>query len=357
MAAKTVFRIIDANFNRAREALRVIEEYCRFVLDHKGLCARTKQLRHALCGALSGLDNLQLLSCRDTAGDVGTDLRVDQQLTRTSLESCLTAAAKRLPEALRALSELIQTFDPDMAARVEQIRYQAYTLEKDIAVLGLPLVKYGVVRLYVLVTSDSQAEVLRLTRQCAAGGADCIQWRAKQSSDKDRVEIGKAFVSVCRESEVVSIINDRVDIAVSTGADGVHLGRDDLPVHEARSLQSAPLIIGKTTHNLPELAESCQEAPTYVALGPAFATSTKPDLPAAGLDYVRAGVKEISGRDLGHVAIGGITLDNLDDVLKTGVRTVAVCAAVTQASDPEEACRRFKEKLLSSESRVQSPES
>ncbi len=122
MTSKTVLRIIDANFNRAREAMRVIEEYCRFVLDHKGLCARTKQLRHALCSALSGLDNLQLLACRDTAGDVGTDLKVEQQLTRTSLESCLTAATKRLPEALRALSELIQTFDPVLAARVEQMR-------------------------------------------------------------------------------------------------------------------------------------------------------------------------------------------------------------------------------------------
>ena len=97
----------------------MIEEYCRFVLDHKGLCARSKQLRHALCGALAELDNQQLLACRDTTGDVGTDLTVDQQLTRTSLESCLTAAAKRLPEALRALSELIQTFDPALASRLE----------------------------------------------------------------------------------------------------------------------------------------------------------------------------------------------------------------------------------------------
>jgi thiamine-phosphate pyrophosphorylase len=345
MTSKTVLRIIDANFNRAREAMRVIEEYCRFVLDHKGLCARTKQLRHALCSALSGLDNLQLLACRDTAGDVGTDLKVDQQLTRTSLESCLTAAAKRLPEALRALSELIQTFDPVLAARVEQIRYQAYTLEKDIAVLGLPLVKYGRVRLYVLVTSDSPAEVLRLTDQCARGGADCIQWRAKQLSDNKRLEIGRAFVSVCAEATVVSIINDRVDIAVATGADGVHLGGDDLPVHEARALQSAPLIIGKTTHNLQELAEAAEDQPTYVALGPAFATPTKPELQAAGLGYIRDGLEKIGGRDLGHVVIGGITEANLDQVLDAGAKTIAVCSAVTHAPDPAEACRHLKERL------------
>ncbi len=342
---KTVYRIIDANFNRAREALRVIEEYCRFVLDHKGLCSRTKQLRHVLCGALSELDNQKLLACRDTVRDVGTDLTVDQQLKRTSLESCLTAAAKRLPEALRALSELIQTFDPTLAMRVEQIRYQVYTLEKDIAVLGLPLVKYGGVQLYVLVTSDTREEALRLTRECAQGGADCIQWRSKTLGDKVRVEVGKAFVSICREHEVISIINDRVDIAEATQADGVHLGLDDLSVEHARGLQSAPLIIGKTTHNHQELTEACKEKPTYVALGPAFATSTKPDLQPSGLDYIRTGLHRIRTQDLGHVVIGGITETNLEQVLEAGAKTIAVCAAVTQSPDPAEACRRLKERL------------
>jgi thiamine-phosphate pyrophosphorylase len=345
MMPKTVYRIIDANFNRSREALRVIEEYCRFVLDHKGLCARTKHLRHALCGALSELDNQKLLACRDTVKDVGTNLTVDQQLKRTSLESCLTAAAKRLPEALRALSELIQTFDPALAVRVEQIRYQAYTLEKDIVVLGLPLVKYGSVQLYVLVTSDIPEETLRLASQCARGGADCIQWRAKQLSDKERVDVGRAFVSICREHEVISIINDRVDIAEATQADGVHLGLDDLSVEDARGLQSAPLIIGKTTHNHQELAEACKENPTYVALGPAFATSTKPDLQPSGLDYIRTGLHQIRTQDLGYVVIGGITEANLDQVLETGAKTIAVCAAVTQSPDPEDACRRLKERL------------
>jgi thiamine-phosphate diphosphorylase len=159
------------------------------------------------------------------------------------------------------------------------------------------------------------------------------------------VEIGRAFVSVCREHDVVSIINDRVDIAVATGADGVHLGLDDLPVSDARALQSAPLIIGTTTHNLHELKDACAEQPTYIALGPAFATSTKPDLEAAGLDYVRAGLQQMKALDTGHVVIGGITEANLAQVLETGAKTIAVCSAVTRAKDPEGACRRFKERL------------
>ena len=77
---------------------------------------------------------------------------------------------------------------------MEQIRYQTYTLEKDIAVLGLPFVKFGRVKLYVLVTSNMPGEVIHLTEQCAQGGADCIQWRAKQISDKERVEVGRDFL-------------------------------------------------------------------------------------------------------------------------------------------------------------------
>ena len=345
MTQKNAYRIIDANFNRAREGLRVIEEYCRFVLNHKPLCTRTKQMRHALCGAMSKLDNQQLLACRDTVGDVGTDVTVKQQMTRTSLESCLTAAAKRLPEALRAMSELIQTFDPSLAAQIEQIRYQAYTLEKDISVIGLPFVKYAQVRLYVLVTSDSPDEVLRLTKTCAMGGADCIQWRAKQLSDRQRMRVGRDFVSLCRDQGVVSMINDRVDIAVGTGADGVHLGLDDLSVTDARALQASPLIIGATTHNLVELKDACAQQPTYVAFGPAFTTTTKPDLQPAGLAYVKQGLEFIQGKDVGHVVIGGITEANLDQVLATGARTIAVCSAVTRASNPAQACQTLKSRL------------
>jgi thiamine-phosphate pyrophosphorylase len=345
MLERAAARIIDANFNRAREALRVIEEYCRFVLNHPGLTARTKQMRHTLCRTMDGLNGDQLLTCRDTVGDVGTCTRIPKQFVRTSLEDFLIAGCKRVTEALRALTEVIQTDNPSMAQVVEDLRYQAYTLEKDIVAFGRPIEKFRRCRLYVIITCDVPENVISLTQKLTEGGADCIQLRNKQLADQSRFLLTREFVNLCKAAKVLSIVNDRVDLAVACQADGVHLGLEDLPIEAARRLQMEPLIIGKTTHTHTELTDACAENPTYIALGPAFATSTKPGLPTAGLDYIRQGLDLLKPTGLGHVAIGGIRMDNIDQVLATGVRTIAVCQAVTQASDPTGACRMLKERI------------
>lgn len=324
-----------------------MEEYCRFVLNHPGFTARTKEMRHRLSRSLGELAGDQLLTCRDTEGDVGTHTRVPQQMARTSLEDSLAAGCKRVTEALRALTEVLKTDDPSLAQAIEDLRYQAYTLEKDIVVFGRPVEKYRRCRLYVIITSDTPAEVLALTQKLCVGGADCIQLRSKQLVDQARFQLTQQFVKLCRTAQVLSVVNDRIDLAVACQADGVHLGLDDLPVAAARRLQTEPLIIGKTTHNPAELAEACAENPTYIALGPAFATGTKPGLTPAGLDYIKQGLNTLASTGLGHVVIGGITMDNVDQVLDAGAQTIAVCQAITQAPDPTGACRRFKERICS----------
>jgi len=345
MTERAQYRIIDANFNRAREALRVIEEYCRFVLDHAGLSGRAKAMRHRLSASIGQLDSDRLLACRDTVGDVGTGLSVEGQLARRDLEDCLTAACKRLTEALRVLAEVIHAQDPAVAQTIEAIRYEAYSLERDIGMLALPRRVFGKVALYVVISSNLPAEVLPRTAQCIAGGADCVQLRCKHLPDRPLLALAREFVRMCRDSGVVSIINDRVDLAVASDAHGVHLGSEDLPVGVARGLAHRPLIIGATTHTMEDLERTCKEGPTYVAIGPVFATPTKPDLTPAGLGYVRQAVGRLAGTGISHVAIGGITVENIDQVLQAGARTIAVCSAIMAASDPTAVCRRLKERL------------
>ena len=91
---------------------------------------------------------------------------------------------------------------------------------------------------------------------------------------------------------------------------------------------------------------ACEERPTYAALGPVFATATKPTAPAVGLDYVRQAKEILAETGIGNVAIGGITLDNVEDVLEAGADAIAVCAAVTKAKDPAKACRALKDKII-----------
>jgi thiamine-phosphate pyrophosphorylase len=339
------YRIVDANFNRAREAARVIEEFCRFVLNSTHLTERAKRFRHELSACLGRLDTGRLIAGRDTLGDIGVGARVDVQLERATLEDSFTAACKRLTEALRVLTEVIRVHDYPLAQNIENFRYTAYTLEKDIILFSRTSEKYRRVGLYIVITSDLPGEVLSLTGKCARAGADCIQLRAKNMPDDRLFALAVEFVKMCRDMGAVSVINDRVDIAVAAEADGVHLGQNDLPVKQARALQLAPLIIGKSTHSLDQLRAACQERPTYVGLGPVFATDTKPTAPAVGLHYVTQAQSVLADTGVGHVAIGGITLDNIEEVLGAGARAIAVCAAVMKAADPAAACRALKQRI------------
>jgi thiamine-phosphate pyrophosphorylase len=342
---RAVYRIIDANFNRAREAARVVEEFCRFALNSAALTGRAKKLRHELSACIGQLDAGRLLSSRDTSGDVGAGETVDKQLRRNELKDCFTAGCKRLTEALRTLTETTQTLDRSIAETIEKLRFEAYALEKDIVLFSEPAEKFKRVGLYVIISSNLPVDCLALTQQCVAGGADCIQLRAKKIDDAKLFAVAVEFVKVCKSAGVLSIINDRADIAIATGADGVHLGQDDLPVEQVRRLQASPLIIGKSTHSLEQLNSACGEYPTYVSLGPIFSTVTKPAVEAVGLDYVREGTKQLANTGIANVAIGGITVDNVEDVLEAGAGSIAVCSAVTQAKDPTAACRTLKKKI------------
>jgi len=338
-------RIIDANFNRAREASRVIEEYCRFALNSGPLTERAKKLRHELSASVGKLDAGRLIAGRDTLGDVGVGIKVDKQLTRGSLMDCCTAGCKRLTEALRALAEVIRIDNEPVAKEIEKLRYDAYTLEKDIVLFSDTSTKFKGVRLYIVITSNLPDEVFSLARECAAGGADCIQLRAKDIEDDRHFALAVELVKICKDAGVVSVINDRADIAVAAEADGVHLGQNDLPVEQARKLQLIPLIIGKSMHSLRQLNAACAEKPTYVSLGPVFPTATKPTAQAVGLEYINDVTKVLAGTGICHVAIGGITQDNVKEVLDAGAESIAVCSAVTKASDPAAACRAFKNKI------------
>lgn len=345
----SAYRIIDANFNRAREAARLIEEYCRFYLNSAPLTARAKQIRHQLCTAVGRLDAIGLISSRDTAGDVGIGQVVDKQLRRTNLTDSFTAACRRLAEALRVLAETISPIDDTTASEIEKMRYSSYSLEKDIVLFGDSAKKIRKVRLYVVITSNLPAEVFPLAQSCISGGADCIQLRAKSIEDDKLYAMAAEFVKICSDGGVLSIINDRADVAAAAGADGVHLGQNDFPPHAARKLAAKPLIIGKSTHSPKQLKSAIDETVNYVSLGPVHSTPTKPTAKAVGLDYVSKGITILEETGIGHVAIGGINIENVDEVLKTGAKAIAVCRAVTEVENPKMACQLLKEKILSFE--------
>jgi thiamine-phosphate pyrophosphorylase len=346
---QAVYRILDVNFNRAREAARVMEEFCRFVLCDETLSGRCKQIRHRLCAAFGAIDAGRMLASRDTEGDVGRGLSVEGQMGRADLAECFTAAVRRLGEAMRTLAEVAQAVNREASAVFEQLRFEGYAVEKDAMLAWAPKARFHGVRLYVLVTVGAESDrqkALDLVARCAEGGANCIQLRAKGVADGDLYSMSRDFVKICREAKVMSILNDRPDVAVACDADGVQLGQEDLPVAAVRAIQRKPMIVGVSTHNPAELRAAIEQGADYVGIGPAFASPTKPQVPVAGLDYLRAAIAMLKETPVGHVAIGGISRENLAEVLTCGVRAVAVGSAVTEASDPMQECRKIKQALV-----------
>ena len=343
---RAIYRIIDANFNRAREAARIVEEFCRFVLDCAPLASRAKQVRHELSAAIALLDSGQLIASRDTLGDVGCNIEVDGQLKRADLQDCLSAGCKRLTEALRVLAETTQTIDSSIAKRLELLRYTCYTLEKDIIIFGIPAEKFKSVRLYVLIGGHNIDDISRLAKNCITGGADCLQFRVKNFTDIQYLAAAKKVVQICKDAGAISIINDRIDMAIASDADGVHFGQDDLPIAAARKMQLKPLIFGKSTHSISQLRQALAEEPHYVGLGAVFPTDTKENVEIAGLDYINKAVEILKKTSVGHVAIGGINFENIDKVLAAGAKTIAVSTAVNKTDNPKAMCRALKDKIL-----------
>ncbi len=335
--------MIDANANRAREALRVMEDYARFALNDGELSGRLKTLRHALAAALARLNADSAILCRDTPGDVGTAIKTDRELARESLAEVVVAAGKRLSEALRVLEELGKTKDPAAARQIETLRYEGYAIEQTLARAARQAGRFADVRLYVLLTEKLCRLPWEQTLDAIlAGGAHCVQLREKELTGAELLRRARIVADKCRTAGALSIINDRPDIALLAGADGVHLGQTDLPCAAVRQLVGHDLIVGVSTERLDQAHAAVRDGATYVGVGPMFPTSTKDKPRLAGPAYARQAVADLP---VPCVAIGGISAANVGELLAVGVRCVAVCASVIAADDPAQRCRELRRQL------------
>lgn len=337
-----VLRILDANANRAREALRVMEDYARFVLNSPGLQAELKGIRHDFTGALSPLLADAVLH-RDTAGDVGTVNKTGAELVREDAGHVVTAAGKRFGEAVRCLEEFAKVAEPAAAAKLEAIRYRFYITEQTLAFTLRPGAgeRFRGVRLYVLITEAHCAgrPWQAVAEAAIAGGAECLQLREKTIDAGEFLVRAREFVALCRKRNVISIINDRVDVAIAADADGVHVGQTDLPARDVRRLVGRGNIVGVSTHCIEHARQAVLDGADYIGVGPVFRSATKTREILPGLEYARQVAAEIP---IPAVGIAGINVGNIAQVMDSGLRAVAVTAAVTEQPDVAGAARQLK---------------
>ena len=339
-------RVLDAAANRAGEAVRVVEDYTRFVLDDALLTRTCKELRHALAAALQALPEAQRLAARDTLQDVGTSIAAPGEYDRRDAADVVGANLRRLQEALRSLEEFSKTSLPELAVECERLRYRSYTLHK--AVLGTARSRARLAdrRLYVLVDGcESEAMFEEQVAALVAAGVDVLQLRDKHLDDRALLKRARTLRRLTRASRTLFVMNDRPDLAYLAEADGVHVGQEELSVGEARRIVGPDRLVGVSTHDLEQARRAVFDGADYLGVGPTFPSGTKQFARFPGLAFVEAVAREIT---LPSFAIGGITAENVGKVLGAGLRRIAVGGAVVKSPDPAAAAKQLRTALRSS---------
>jgi len=356
MSQNSFFRIVDAAANRTAEGLRVAEDIMRMHLNDRHLAKRIKQLRHDLVEVLANVPAANSVAARDSVGDVGRDIQVKQEYDRSSsaesdpdagsFEVILTANFKRAQQAIRTLEEFLKNESEAAAKAIEQIRYRCYTLEKACRLALRADTIFDPVSIYVLIDGcqwgetcrDNESEIAtdrwqetRLAKTVQAlvdAKVNFIQLRDKALSDRQLIAAGRVIAEIVRDTQTQFIMNDRADIAVACGADGVHVGQEELSVADARRILGPEKLIGVSTHNLDQAQAAVLEGADYIGVGPVFASQTKSFSQHVGPELVKEICDEVS---LPAFAIGGIDLTNADQVAAAGCGRVAVTAVFSEA--------------------------
>ena len=196
---------------------------------------------------------------------------------------------------------------------------------------GSPIERLAAARLY-FVTGRAPAALLRAA---CAGGADMLQLRMKDCTDDEILDAAAVFRAVCHEFGALFWLNDRPDLALAAGADGVHVGQDDISVSQARSAVQGELLVGLSTHSPEQFEAGLHSGADQLSVGPVWETPTKPGRPAAGLDYVRHAASVDT--DVPWFAIGGIDGSNVEQVVEAGASRIVVVRAIRDSADPRAA--------------------
>lgn len=338
------WRMLDANLNRCGEGLRVVEDWCRFVADDKVLSETTKQLRHDLHNLSQAWPWQSRLAARNVTDDVGREITTPSETTRENALSVLQANLYRVQQSLRVMEEATKLLRLASSAAVEALRYRCYDLQRQLLLAAAadsnptaapqshekaPSERHHRLEqatVYVLTDAvGTLEEYQRHIQALVAAGVDVVQLRDKRLSDRQLWEYAQWTAAALAATPVLFIVNDRADIAVAVGADGVHVGQDELPVEVVRAIVGPERLIGLSTHSAAQAQAAQATSANYLGLGPVFPSGTKAFSTSIGVETLRE-CQPLLERPT--FAIGGIHTENVAQVHTTGIRRVAVQGAL-----------------------------
>ncbi len=342
------WRMLDANLNRCGEGLRVVEDWCRFVADDRSLSATTKQLRHDLHNLSQAWPWQSRLAARDVMGDVGREITTPSETQRDSPLSVLQANLYRVQQSLRVIEEATKLLRLNSSTAVEALRYRCYDLQRQLLLAAAADTDASPTRqshekdlptrtrlleqasVYVLTdTVGTQDDYQRHIHELVDAGVDVIQLRDKRLADRELWEVAQWTAATLASTPVLFIVNDRADIAAAVGADGVHVGQDELPVEVVRAIVGPARLIGLSTHSAEQVQAAQATSANYLGLGPVFPSGTKDFAAHVGPATL---TECLSLLERPTFAIGGIQAQNVGQVHATGIHRVAVQGALGPGS-------------------------
>ena len=318
-----VRRMIDANVNRAAEGLRVLEDVARFHLNDASLSEHCKQYRHTIRHAFPNC-----MLHRDTSGDVGTSITTEEEVHRSSLHDIVIASSNRCCEALRVIEEGVKL--EASTVPVKDLRYAIYdTAQQLLRKLGSVVpAKWRLC--FVCTASECVLPWEETVIQAISSGCDCIQVREKTMSTTELIEHVNRLIDMTSGKAAV-IVNDRIDVMLATNATGVHLGLDDMAIHDARTICGDQYVVGATVHSLEEAVQAANAGADYFGVGAMFKSQTK-ESEVKGIDLlskVHAAIPHIP-----LLAIGGITTENCGELYAACDCGIAVSSAIAKSQTP-----------------------
>lgn len=325
-------RIIDANTNRAAEGMRVLEDIARFILEQPATCEQIKIHRHAI-RRISPDSFFE----RNTGGDVGTQISTDGEMSRESVRDIAIASGHRVCEALRVIEECQKLSTHENT--VERIRYDMYDLVKDITVRLEKFQKKQWQLCFVMSKDDCVLGWQETMKRAIGAGCDCVQVREKSMTTRDLIQHVLKVIELANQFNVPVIVNDNVEVMLVTNASGVHLGVNDTPIPLARKLCTNEFIIGATVRTPQEAATALEQGANYIGVGAMFTSETKPDVSVGGPSVIASVLQ--SNPFACHLAIGGITPQNVSQLHEVNCQGIAISYAIASSTSPEavvEAC-------------------
>ncbi len=323
-----IAQLIDANLDRAREGLRVMEDWCRFGLKRSDFSIQIKDWRQQL-----GIHHHNFYrKARLTSNDPAMGVSHPLQKVRSSPEAVFIANSSRVQEALRVIEEFTRITDPKLCDIATKIRYETYEIEIKILNTAEGINKRQTLKdcsLYLITTNSRDLE--KIVLQALKAGVKIVQYREKLLHDKEKVSQAKCLASLCKKYNSLFIVNDRIDIALAVDADGIHLGQEDITPKIARALLGDEKIIGRSTHCLEDIKDAEVEGCDYIGIGPIFPSKTKKQLNPIGINYLKKGLNETL---LPAFAIGGINSSNISELNKINNPRIAVSDAIINSTNP-----------------------